>query len=348
MNEKLKLCLVPVTGTLLDAMRSLDQSGVEIVLLVDEANRVEGVLTDGDIRRALLKGAAFDSPVAAYRHRRFAAVGPAEGRAEVLDLMLARGLRQIPVIDSAGRVAGLHLLHEMVSKQQRPNWAVIMAGGKGTRLRPITEQVPKPMIPVAGRPILERLVLHLVSYGIERVFISLNYLGHVIEEHFGDGVRFGCRIDYLRETKPLGTGGALALLPQVPGAPFLVLNGDLVTQFDAGAMLDEHERSKNAITVGLRQYAHTIPYGCAQVGESGIEGFEEKPTLMRMVNAGIYVLDPRTLGRIPREVQFPITELIEGCIQRKERVGAFELAGDWIDVGQWDQLKRARGTTEHD
>jgi NDP-sugar pyrophosphorylase family protein len=256
--------------------------------------------------------------------------------------MLARGLRQIPVVDSAGRLAGLHLLHEMLSKRARENWAVVMAGGKGTRLRPITEAVPKPMIPVAGRPILERLVLHLVSHGINRIFLSVNYLGHVIEEHFGDGRRFGCQIEYLREAQPLGTGGSLALLPQRPAKPFLVLNGDLVTQVDVGAMLDEHERCGNAITVGLRQYTHTIPYGCVQIGERGIEGFEEKPTVMRMVNAGIYAFEPQQLDRIPRGTEFPITELIEGSLKSKERVGAFELAGDWIDVGQWDQLKRAR------
>ena len=242
MFKRLEHTCVPATARLVDAMQSLELSGVEIALLTDAEGRLAGIVTDGDIRRALLKGATMESPVGPHMVREFTRVGPDAGRAEVLDLMQARTLEQIPVVDAEGKLAGLHLLHELVGAIERPNWAVIMAGGKGVRLRPITEHLPKPMIPVAGRPILERLVLHLVGCGIRQVFLSINYLGHIVEQHFGDGSRFGCRIEYLREEQPLGTGGALALLPEPPTELLLVMNGDGVTQVDIGALLDFHER----------------------------------------------------------------------------------------------------------
>ena len=342
MFKRLEHTCVPVTARLVDAMRSLELSGVEISLLTDAEGRLAGIVTDGDIRRALLKGATLESPVEPHMVREFTRVGPGAGRAEVLDLMQARTLEQIPVVDAEGKLAGLHLLHELVGATERPNWAVIMAGGKGVRLRPITEHLPKPMIPVAGRPILERLVLHLVGCGIRRVFLSINYLGHIVERHFGDGSRFGCRIEYLREEQPLGTGGALALLPEPPTEPLLVMNGDVVTQVDLGAMLDFHERGGHKATMGVRVYSHTVPFGCVETMDGRVTELVEKPDLTRVINTGIYVLDPMLLGRVPCGRDFPITELFTDCLHRGESVGAFEMADDWIDVGHKDQLHQAR------
>lgn len=343
MQTQLELCQVAVDDQLVDAMRSLERSGLEIVLAVEPQGRLEGVLTDGDIRRALLKGAPLASPLKPHLQRHFTAVSPLEDRAEVLDLMLARTLKQIPVVDADGRLAGLHLLHELVGRMERPNWTVIMAGGKGTRLRPITEHLPKPMIPVAGRPILERLVLHLVGCGIRRIFLSINYLGHIIEEHFGNGEKFGCRIEYLREAQSLGTGGALALLPENPVEPLLVINGDLVTQVNIGLLLDSHRKGGHVATLGVSEYSHTVPFGCVQVDQGRITHFEEKPVLSRMINAGIYVLSPDLLSRVPAGQDFPITNLFEDCVRRGESVGIYEVEKDWIDVGLREQLKKARG-----
>lgn len=324
-------------------MLALDHGAVEIALVLDDANRLVGTMTDGDVRRALLQGARLEDPLAPHVHRQFTAVGSEAGRAEVLDLMQARRLGQIPVIDSDGRLLGLHLLHELVGGGERPNWAVIMAGGKGLRLRPITEHIPKPMIPVAGRPILERLVLHLVGHGIRRIFLAINYLGHLVEAHFSDGRQFGCRIDYLREQHTLGTGGALALLPEPPVHPLVIMNGDVVTQADIGQLLETHERGGHVATVGVREYTHTVPYGCVGLDERGdrVVRFDEKPAISRLINTGIYVISPEILERVPRDCEFPITRLIEECLQRGEPVGAYELAQDWIDVGLKDQLKLA-------
>ena len=342
MGCKLQDCCVGSSQTLLDAMRVIEAGGIGIALVVETDGKLLGTLTDGDIRRALLGGAALGSPLATFVARRFTSVGVGVSRAEILDLMQARVLNQIPILDAAGKLVGLHLLHEMLGHVNRSNWAVIMAGGKGTRLHPITAHLPKPMIKVAGRPILERLVLHLVGHGIRRVFLAINYMGHVIQQHFGDGSNFGCRIGYLEEQEELGTGGALSLLPEPPREPLLVLNGDLVTQVDIGRMLAFHAASGCVATMGVRTYSHQVPFGCVQTNGPRITGFEEKPVLERMINTGVYLLSPPLLTRIPARF-YPITELFDNCLERGEALAAFEIEDDWIDVGQRDQLKQARG-----
>ena len=336
---------VNASQSLAEAMRALDATGAEIVLVVNAKGVLVGVVTDGDIRRALLHGASLTAPVAPHMSRDFTAVGPRVGRAEVLDLMQARVIRGIPIVDDEGRVVGLHLLHEVLGAPERPNAAVVMAGGQGTRLRPLTEAIPKPMIRVAGRPILERVVLHLVGFGIRRVFIAINYLGHMIEDHFGNGRRFGCEIEYLRETQPLGTGGALSLLPEkaVGEEPLLVINGDLVTQANLGDMLDYHRHGRQRATMGVRRYFHTVPYGCVDLADDRVTRIVEKPQLSFFVNAGIYALDRDVVRRVPPNEDFPITTLLEGCLDRGEPVRAFEIEDDWIDVGQREQLKLAQG-----
>lgn len=336
-------CQVRVSQTLLDVLRALDRGGVEIALVVDDGQRLRGLLTDGDVRRALLGGAELGSPLEPFMRAKFTSVGPATGRAEVLDLMQARKIGQIPILDQQGRLLGLHLLHDIVGRPERPNWAVVMAGGRGTRLQPLTQDLPKPMIRVAGRPILERIVLQLLGFGVRRVFLSINYLGHIIEDHFGDGARHGCRIEYLREKQPLGTGGPLSLLPESPLDPLLVVNGDLVTQADLGGLLDFHASSRTAITMGIRRYFHTVPFGCVQSEGSRVVSIEEKPTLTRLINTGIYALSPGVVDRVPRDVDFPLTALIQDCLARGEGVSVFEIEDDWADVGQRDDYRRASG-----
>ena len=343
MPSHLDTCRIHISKNLVDALWSLDRSGIEISLVVDDGDRLVGTLTDGDVRRALLKGVPLESPLAPHIHRNFTAVGPKTGRAEVLDLMQARTISQLPIIDSDGRLIGVHLLHEILGAIERPNCAVVMAGGRGSRLWPITESLPKPMIRVAGRPILERIVLHLVSFGVRRIFISINYLGHIVEQHFGDGAQFGCRIQYLRETHSLGTGGSLALLPEAPEHPLIVMNGDLVTQADLGAMLEFHGHGQQQVTVAVRRYVHSVPFGCVELNGDRVVRVEEKPSMSVLVNAGIYVLNPHLVGRVPKDQEFPLTALLEHCLERGETVTAFEIEEDWIDVGQRDQLRQARG-----
>jgi NDP-sugar pyrophosphorylase family protein len=257
--------------------------------------------------------------------------------------MRARRIDAVPVVDADGRPVGLHLLQQFLEPVIRTNWAVIMAGGQGTRLRPLTDHLPKPMLTVAGRPIIERLVLHLVGFGLKRIFVAVNYLGDVIEEHLGDGTRLGARVAYLREDEPLGTAGALGLLPEPPTEPLLLLNGDLVTSADLGGLLDAHVEGGYRATFGTRRYLHTVPFGTIERDGDRVVRLDEKPTLEREVNSGICALDPSVVARVLPGRRIDTPDLIADLLASGEPVGAFEIEDEWIDVGQREQLAAARG-----
>jgi dTDP-glucose pyrophosphorylase len=340
--EKLQPSCLSHGKTLADAIRALNGPAEGMAIVLDERGKVSGVLTDGDVRRALMKESRLDALLDPYVRRNFLHVSENESREQILDLMQAKRIKHLPVLDGAGRLVGIHQLHAIVGGGELPNHAVIMAGGRGERLRPITEHLPKPMIKVAGRPILERLVLHLVGSGITRIHISVNYLADMIERHFGDGSRFGCCIDYLREDEHLGTGGALSLLPTPTTEPLLVLNGDLVTQVDFSSMLRFHSASQSVATIGYRPYSHQVPFGCVDLLGDAVVGIQEKPIVERCVSAGVYVLSSSVVGLVPKKY-FPITELFQILLQRGEKMSAYEITADWADVGQHRDLSHARG-----
>jgi dTDP-glucose pyrophosphorylase len=336
--------LVDERGTIRDALTALDDGAAGIALVVDGDGRLVGVATDGDIRRALLRGHTLETPLESVTNRRFLSVPADRGRADALDLMRAQSIDAVPVVDATGRPVALHLLHAFLTPAERPNWAVLMAGGEGTRLRPLTESRPKPMLEVAGRPILERIVLHLIGFGIRRFYLSVNYLAEVIEAHFGDGDALGVEILYLREERPLGTGGALGLLPEPPMTTTLVLNGDLVTSVDIDRLLGFHESGRFAATVGTRQYVHTVPFGCIEREGDRVVAMEEKPAIAREVNTGIYALEPAVVGLVEPGTRVMMPDLIGRLLARGDQVGAFEVEDDWTDVGEREQLVAARGT----
>jgi dTDP-glucose pyrophosphorylase len=340
MNVK-SFCVRPGTS-LKDTLRCIADNGKGIALVVDEDERLLGTVTDGDIRRALLGGAGMDLPTSEFTNHAYVAVGPEASRAHVLDLLQARRLGQMPVVDADGHLVQIHFLHEILGLEERPNWAVIMCGGRGTRLGSITKHIPKPMVSVAGRPILERLVLHLVGYGFRRIFLAVNYLSPIIEEYFGDGSRFGCEIEYVFETEPMDTGGALSLLPEAPSDPVVVMNGDLVTQVDLARMLDFHASEGCEGTIGVRRYLHEIPFGCVNRVGNKLIGIEEKPVVEHLINAGVYVISPNLINRIPAR-KYPITELFGSAVEEGLPVAAFEIEDEWIDVGHTEQLRKARG-----
>lgn len=341
MRTQIEQCCVNISKCLMDGMQAINDSRVGIALVLDDSGCLVGTLTDGDVRRAILKGATIDSPLVPFVYREYTWVSPDATRDQVLDLMQARTINHVPIVDSNHKLMGLHLLHELIGTYERDNWAVIMAGGKGERLRPITKNLPKPMIEVAGRPILERLILHLVGFGIKNIFISINYLGHIIQNHFGNGKQFGCNIRYLIEKDFLGTGGGLSLLPEKPKDSLLVMNGDLLTQVNLDQMLSFHEENSFVATLGVKRYIHQVPYGCVILEENNVSRIEEKPSLERIINTGIYVLDPILLSRV-KKIFFPITDLFEDCLRRGEPLGAFEVENRWMDIGQHDQLLKAR------
>ncbi len=337
--------VVTPDASILDALGRLEGNEQGIVFVCEPDLRILGALTDGDLRRALLGGAPLDGRILQdIMSREFVSVSPTADRAHVLDLMLARQVEQVPILDAGGHLVGLHTMRQIIGAGPRPNRAVIMAGGKGTRLRPYTESTPKPMVKVAGRPMLERLVLHLVGHGIREIYIAVNYLSDVVEEHFGNGSAFGCSIEYLQEDHPLGSGGALSLLP--PGVvtePLLVMNGDLVTQIDIGHFIDFHTSGGFVATMGLHAHTVPLPFGVAEVSGASLRGLREKPTERFLINAGLYVLSPDVLDYVPSDQEYPITELFRSCLRDGLSVGAYYIEDDWMDVGRPDDLKKANG-----
>jgi dTDP-glucose pyrophosphorylase/CBS domain-containing protein len=348
-RDRLRAITIAPDASVRDAMLAIERGACEIALVVDASGRFVGTVSDGDVRRALLHGAALDSAIEPSIATNSIVASPLDPRAEVMDVMRARTISQVPVVDDDGHLVGLHLLRELVGAQHRDNVAVIMAGGRGARLAPLTDSIPKPMVRVAGRPILERLVLHLVGSGVSRIVLAVNYLADHIVDHFGDGAKFGCRIDYVEEHKeqPLGTGGALRLVPTVVGDvhdPVIALNGDLLTQFSLQDLLAHHTERKGVATVAVRDYVHEVPFGVVEDDELGnLRGLLEKPIVSHRVNAGIYVLEPQLLQRIPPDTEYSLPSLLIDALQRGERVALWEFEDEWQDVGQPRDLERASG-----
>lgn len=328
-----------------DAMALLNVNGREIVLARDAHDRISGLVTDGDIRRGLLAGATLQSPVSSIMNREFYSVAPEVDRASVLDVMKARMFQHVPVLDERRRLIAVHFLRDLIGAAPKPNIAVVMAGGRGTRLQPITEMIPKPMVEVAGRPILERIILHLVGYGIHTVYLAVNYKADVIEQYFGDGSLFGCTISYLRESEPRGTGGPLSLLPARPEHPIIVLNGDQVMHADLSGMLDQHYRQRAVATIGVGPYQVDVPFGTVIERDGLLVAMEEKPSVSFLINRGIYVLEPEVLDSVPEAGEFPITSLFDTLLAEGRRISVFYFDDYWMDVGRPADLRLANGRT---
>jgi dTDP-glucose pyrophosphorylase len=340
--------VVGVDATLGDAMRTMDKFGHEVAVLAGDDGHLHGIITDGDVRRAFLRGAGLETPARQVASLIPTVVPEGMSRAHVLDVMRAKHLDQIPIVNSGGSVVGLHTLSAVLGIESRPNAAVIMAGGRGVRLGALTRDTPKPLVPVAGRPILEWIVLNLVGSGVTDLFITVNYLAHQIEEKLGDGSQLGARIQYVREDPkmPLGTAGSLALIPReiLPPGPLLVMNADLMVQFDAGELIDEHEKNGSMVTIATRRYRHEVPFGVI-TRSSGREvgSLEEKPELDVEVNAGIYVVSQEVLSLVPQGRASTMPGLIETCIAAGHQIGAWAMESDWIDVGSPRDLAKAKG-----
>ncbi|MCZ8284209.1 MAG: sugar phosphate nucleotidyltransferase, partial [Bacteroidia bacterium] len=287
--------ILPLSANIQQAILNLDEVAIKIVLVVNESGRLEGTISDGDIRRGLLRGLDMSSPLAEIVHRNALVVPPGLGRDTVLRLMTANKIQQIPIVDDDQRVVGLHLWDEVTTPAARSNLMVIMAGGKGTRLMPHTENCPKPLVPVAGKPMLEHIIERATSEGFNHFVLAIHYLGHMIEDYFGKGDELGVTIDYLREPAPLGTAGALGLLNPRPDAPFVVTNGDVITDIRYGELLDFHSRYTASATMAVSLHEWQHPFGVVQTDGIDIVGFEEKPIARSHINAGVYALAPEAL-----------------------------------------------------
>lgn len=335
------LVVAPDTS-LLETMRVIDRTGMEVALVADAERRLLAIATDGDIRRAIIAGQPLSVPILNIANRRFTAVGPEVSRQEALARMIERGFACLPVIDGEGRLIDLHTLTGTLVVTKSESWAVVMAGGKGERLGELTQAIPKPMLPIGDKPILERIVLHLAGHGIRRIFLSVNHYGRMIEDHFGDGRRWLVRIDYLWEERPLGTAGALGLLPEPPRAPLVVMNGDLLTAINISRLLAFHRAGEFAATMALREHKVQVPFGVAEVEGHRVARLVEKPSLHYRINAGIYVLSPAAVARVPRRQPCNMTDLIAGLLADQLPVGAYHMQETWNDIGLPDEFARAQ------
>lgn len=333
-------------ATLRDAVRAIEQSRRLITAIVDDDGRLLGILSDGDIRRAILAGSDLDSPASDAMTRR-PITGPAHAPPEnLLNIMLTKGVAAIPVVDDVGRYVRVVQLHDF--DLQERSWtggqgywaAVVMAGGEGRRLRPITLERPKPMINIGGVPLLERQVTAMVNSGLQRIYIATSYLGHVIESHFGDGRAFGADIRYLREPRKLGTAGALSLLCERPQGPLLVINGDVLTTSDFGKLLSYHHEMQAAITVAAVVYQIEIPFGVLRTNGYRATALEEKPAQSFFCNAGIYVLTSAVMDLIPPDTEIDMTDVITQAIAEGLVVAVFPIHEYWTDIGNPGDLER--------
>ncbi len=335
-----ELLLAPATPVL-EAMRIIDRGAAQLALVVDDQHRLLGTLTDGDIRRGLLHGASLEMPVEQLMNRRFRFVRSSDDQAAVLEMMRREVLRHIPVLDADGRVVQLLLLQELLSPPQLNNAVVIMAGGKGTRLWPHTENCPKPMLPVGDQPMLEILLEQCIASGFRRFYLSVNYLKEQIIDHFADGSRWGVFIDYLVENEPLGTAGSLQLLPDSIQEPFLVFNGDVLTRLNPSQLLQFHREHETQATMCVRKHELTVPFGVVQANGIELAGFEEKPTYRHLVNAGVYVIDPQLLPLLPPHQFTDMPTLLQAAQSAGHRVTVCPIHEYWIDVGRPETLIQA-------
>jgi len=338
--------ILPVESTIQEAIRNLDKVGIKIVLVVNPARELQGTISDGDIRRGLLKGLDLSSPIESIIHRNAFVVTPEMGPEMVRHLMTANKIHQVPVVDEHHHVVGLHLWDEITTPSVRPNLMVIMAGGMGVRLRPHTETCPKPMLPIAGKPMLEHIIDRAKLEGFSRFVLAIHYLGKMIEDHFGQGDKLGVKIDYLREKLPLGTAGALGLLNPIPDAPFVVTNGDLVTDIRYGELIDFHIRHAAIATMAVRVHEWQHPFGVVQTQGVEIVGFEEKPVARSHINAGVYALSPDALKGLKAEDHCDMPTLFRRLQADAKRTVAYPMHEPWLDVGRLDDLKRALDAVE--
>jgi dTDP-glucose pyrophosphorylase len=334
--------LVREGASLRQVLESMTRSGKQIVLVVDTDQRLVGVVTDGDIRRAMLRGTMLDAKVEDVVNRKPLTFPAGLPPADALALMRDRSVRHLPVI-AAGRVVGLLRLEDLLVPPPLTAHAVIMAGGEGRRLRPLTEATPKPLIAVGGKPLIEIMIERLSRSGITDITIALHHKSEMIREHVGDGSRLGVRVDYLLEPKPLGTMGALTLLRDRLDAPFFVVNADILTKCNFRAMWEYHQGlGYPAMTVGVSLHHVDIPYGEFTLHEGRqVTRVEEKPRKEFPVNAGIYLLDSSAIDLIPLEEYFDATDMIRALVDKGEFVAAHLIREYWLDVGRADDLEKA-------
>ncbi|MFK0278785.1 nucleotidyltransferase family protein [Ensifer sp. NPDC090286] len=334
--------LLGSNATLKELLHALDCAAeFRIILVVDAERRLVGTVTDGDVRRALLRGIGMDAPVSQILNDHPVTLPPTASHAQQKQRMLEAGVRQIVLVDEGRRVIGITTLDSLSTDYNHPNKVFLMAGGLGSRLMPLTEATPKPMLPVGGKPILQTIIENFINEGFSDFHLAVNYHADVIKDFFGDGEKFDCRITYVEEKKRMGTAGALSLISEKPKEPMIVMNGDLLTRVRFHNILDFHNNHDTLATMAVREYNFQVPFGVVKLEHTEIARIMEKPVQHFFVNAGIYVVSPEALSFIPQDTFYDMPSLFDDLQKAGFKNIAFPLQEYWIDIGRKEQLEQA-------
>ena len=336
-----------VGALLVDAVRTIEVSRRRIAVVVNSCGVLVGTLTDGDVRRCLLAGGSLSTPVSEAMNASPLTAPIGSSNSYLLDLMRRRNVAALPLVDQHGVFQRLSHLTDLAPDEADQRladfaFAVIMAGGEGTRLRPLTQSIPKPMVDIGGMPLLERQIERLAKAGIRKAYISVNYLSHIIEDYFADGGRFGLEIAYLRETKKLGTAGALSLIDEKPGKSVVVMNGDILTTSDFASLGAFHTSNSADVTVAAVDYHISIPFGVISADGPRVTALTEKPSQRFLCNAGMYAVSPRAFAEVPYDRTYNMTDLISACLSAQWPVAVFPVHEYWSDIGTAADLEKAR------
>ena len=338
-----KKTLIFENATIRDAIKVIDEGALQIALVTDNVWRLLGTITDGDVRRGILKGIALEESSTRIMNTHHTVARMHESRDEILKRIHQKSLHQIPLLDQEDRIVGLEIIEDMLRPQSKDNVVVIMAGGLGTRLGDLTNDCPKPMLHVGGKPILETIIENFLAYGFHNFYLAVNYRAEKIRDHFGDGSQYNCNIDYLHEDDPLGTAGALSLLKILPKAPVVIINGDVLTKVDYNHLLSSHHEQNAKATMCVRGYDIQVPYGVVQVEGQRFVGIKEKPVHKFFINAGIYVLHPDVLAMLKPGEYCDMPNLLNRIDQQKQMITVFPVREYWLDLGRAEDLNRAKG-----
>ena len=329
------------TSTIKEALKIIDSGAIKIALVVDNDDILLGTITDGDIRRAILSGKSLDEEIKDIYFKNPVVVNIDEDKKSIINICTSKKIYQVPVVDKNGKVVKIAILDELLKPKSYPNKVILMVGGLGTRLRPLTNTTPKPMLEVGGKPILQTIVEKFVNYGFTNITMCVGYKSSIIQDYFKDGSKFGAKIEYILENKRMGTAGALSLLKKRPNEPFFVMNGDLLTNVNFENMLEFHLKNNSIATMAVREYDFQVPYGVVNIEDGEIISIEEKPVHKFFVSAGIYMLNPKCLDYIPKDEFYDMPTLFEELIKQDKKTVSFPLREYWLDIGRIEEYERA-------
>lgn len=336
--DAIKLSL---TSTVRDALQIINNGAMQMAIVTDDQGKLLGTLTDGDIRRGLLDGLSLGDTVETILHTTPTVATLSDTKEDILKKALNKKLHQIPIVDDQYRVLGIQEINDLIQPATKPNMVVLMVGGLGSRLRPLTEETPKPMLKVGNKPILQTIVERFAEYGFSKIIMCVNYKSHIIQDYFGDGSAFGVTITYIFEEERMGTAGALSLLKTLPNEPFFVMNGDLLTNINFDHLCNYHLAQNTMATMCVREYDFQVPYGVVNMEGNTILSIQEKPVHKFYVSAGIYMLSPDVIRYIPKNQFYDMPSLFETLIQQQQKALSFLIREYWLDIGQMEEYERA-------